>query len=112
MLETSTRLLELLSLLQVRREWTGPDLADRLEALDRVPFLVSLERAVPPACFIQVVWQGQRAKVLHEKGTRPAGQSLEQAIAIDSEFVAAYRAAATAAMDCSAQLVGRPVGSR
>lgn len=31
MLETSTRLLELLSLLQVRREWTGPELADRLE---------------------------------------------------------------------------------
>src|SRR4051795_6566760 len=31
MLETSSRLLELLSLLQVRREWTGPELADRLE---------------------------------------------------------------------------------
>src|SRR4051794_27808838 len=31
MLETSSRLLELLSLLQARREWSGPDLADRLE---------------------------------------------------------------------------------
>jgi predicted DNA-binding transcriptional regulator YafY len=30
MLETSARLLELLSLLQVRREWTSTDLADRL----------------------------------------------------------------------------------
>ena len=30
MLETSTRLLELLSLLQARREWSGPELADRL----------------------------------------------------------------------------------
>ena len=31
MLETSSRLLELLSLLQARREWSGPELADRLE---------------------------------------------------------------------------------
>jgi predicted DNA-binding transcriptional regulator YafY len=31
MLETSTRLLELLSLLQARREWSGPELAERLE---------------------------------------------------------------------------------
>src|SRR4051812_1899044 len=31
MLETSSRLLELLSLLQARREWSGADLADRLE---------------------------------------------------------------------------------
>jgi predicted DNA-binding transcriptional regulator YafY len=31
MLETSSRLLELLSLLQARREWSGPQLADRLE---------------------------------------------------------------------------------
>src|SRR5918911_1367198 len=30
MLETSTRLLELLSLLQARREWSGAELADRL----------------------------------------------------------------------------------
>ena len=30
MLETSARLLRLLSLLQVRRDWTGPDLAERL----------------------------------------------------------------------------------
>jgi predicted DNA-binding transcriptional regulator YafY len=30
-LETSSRLLELLSLLQARREWSGADLADRLE---------------------------------------------------------------------------------
>jgi predicted DNA-binding transcriptional regulator YafY len=30
MLETSARLLRLLSLLQVRRDWTGPELADRL----------------------------------------------------------------------------------
>jgi predicted DNA-binding transcriptional regulator YafY len=30
MLETSARLLRLLSLLQAHREWTGPDLADRL----------------------------------------------------------------------------------
>ncbi|XVV01451.1 helix-turn-helix transcriptional regulator [Actinosynnema sp. CA-248983] len=30
MLETSARLLKLLSLLQVRRDWTGADLADRL----------------------------------------------------------------------------------
>ncbi|MCP2099239.1 MULTISPECIES: YafY family protein [Actinosynnema] len=30
MLETSARLLKLLSLLQVRREWTGPELAGRL----------------------------------------------------------------------------------
>src|SRR3954447_8263449 len=31
MLETSSRLLEVLSLLQARREWSGADLADRLE---------------------------------------------------------------------------------
>ncbi|MDQ6822572.1 MAG: YafY family transcriptional regulator [Actinomycetota bacterium] len=31
MLETATRLLSLLSLLQARREWTGAELADRLE---------------------------------------------------------------------------------
>jgi predicted DNA-binding transcriptional regulator YafY len=31
MIETSARLLALLSLLQVRREWTGPELAERLE---------------------------------------------------------------------------------
>jgi predicted DNA-binding transcriptional regulator YafY len=31
MLETSSRLLDLLSLLQARREWSGPELADRLE---------------------------------------------------------------------------------
>ncbi len=30
MLETSARLLRLLSLLQVRRDWTGSDLAERL----------------------------------------------------------------------------------
>src|SRR5438270_5059050 len=29
--QTSARLLALLSLLQVRREWSGPELADRLE---------------------------------------------------------------------------------
>lgn len=31
MVQTSARLLALLSLLQTRREWSGPDLADRLE---------------------------------------------------------------------------------
>src|SRR3954449_5231646 len=31
MIETSSRLLELLSLLQARREWSGADLAERLE---------------------------------------------------------------------------------
>jgi predicted DNA-binding transcriptional regulator YafY len=31
MLETSARLLDLLSLLQARRDWSGPELADRLE---------------------------------------------------------------------------------
>ncbi len=31
MIETSARLLSLLSLLQMRREWTGRDLAERLE---------------------------------------------------------------------------------
>ncbi|MGA7396264.1 MAG: transcriptional regulator [Solirubrobacterales bacterium] len=31
MIQTSARLLELLTLLQQRREWTGPDLAERLE---------------------------------------------------------------------------------
>src|SRR3954454_21425199 len=30
MVQTSARLLALLSLLQVRREWSGPELADRL----------------------------------------------------------------------------------
>jgi predicted DNA-binding transcriptional regulator YafY len=35
MIETSTRLLKLLSLLQMRREWTGPELAGRLEVSDR-----------------------------------------------------------------------------
>jgi predicted DNA-binding transcriptional regulator YafY len=35
MLETSARLLRLLSLLQVRREWTGPDLAARLGVTTR-----------------------------------------------------------------------------
>jgi predicted DNA-binding transcriptional regulator YafY len=32
---TSSRLLELLSLLQARRDWTGPDLADRLDVSRR-----------------------------------------------------------------------------
>src|SRR4051812_50218820 len=31
MLETSARLLALLSLLQTRRDWSGPELAERLE---------------------------------------------------------------------------------
>src|SRR4051812_23131331 len=31
MVETSARLLSLLSLLQARRDWTGPELAERLE---------------------------------------------------------------------------------
>jgi predicted DNA-binding transcriptional regulator YafY len=35
MLETSARLLRLLSLLQARRDWAGPDLADRLEVTTR-----------------------------------------------------------------------------
>jgi predicted DNA-binding transcriptional regulator YafY len=35
MLETSARLLRLLSLLQTPREWTGPELADRLEVTTR-----------------------------------------------------------------------------
>jgi len=35
MLETSARLLRLLSLLQIPREWTGTDLADRLEVTTR-----------------------------------------------------------------------------
>ncbi|MFZ0090116.1 MAG: YafY family protein [Solirubrobacteraceae bacterium] len=35
MVETSARLLALLSLLQVRREWTGHELADRLEVTPR-----------------------------------------------------------------------------
>ncbi len=35
MLETSARLLRLLSLLQTRRDWTGPDLADRLGVTTR-----------------------------------------------------------------------------
>jgi predicted DNA-binding transcriptional regulator YafY len=34
-LETSARLLRLLSLLQARRDWTGPDLADRLSVSTR-----------------------------------------------------------------------------
>ncbi|WP_067537546.1 helix-turn-helix transcriptional regulator [Nocardia crassostreae] len=35
MLETSARLLRLLSLLQARRDWTGPELADRLQVTTR-----------------------------------------------------------------------------
>ncbi|WP_155849835.1 helix-turn-helix transcriptional regulator, partial [Arthrobacter sp. H41] len=35
MLETSARLLHLLSLLQMRREWTGPALAVRMEVTER-----------------------------------------------------------------------------
>ena len=35
MLETSARLLQLLSLLQARPHWTGPELADRLEVTTR-----------------------------------------------------------------------------
>ncbi|MEH0111436.1 YafY family protein [Tersicoccus sp. MR15.9] len=35
MIQTSARLLALLSLLQVRREWSGPDLADRLQVTER-----------------------------------------------------------------------------
>src|SRR4051812_34118691 len=57
MLETSSRLLELLSLLQARREWSGPDLADRLgvgvrtvrrdmERLRRLGYPVSATRGV------------------------------------------------------------------
>ena len=34
-LETSARLLELLSLLQLRRDWTSTDLADRLAVSTR-----------------------------------------------------------------------------
>jgi predicted DNA-binding transcriptional regulator YafY len=34
-LETSARLLRLLSLLQVRRDWTGPELAERLDVTTR-----------------------------------------------------------------------------
>ena len=34
MVQTSARLLALLSLLQIRREWTGQELADRLEKAD------------------------------------------------------------------------------
>ena len=35
MLETSARLLALLSLLQTRREWSGPELAERLDITTR-----------------------------------------------------------------------------
>jgi predicted DNA-binding transcriptional regulator YafY len=35
MLETSSRLLDLLSLLQARRDWSGPELAERLEVSRR-----------------------------------------------------------------------------
>ena len=35
MLDTSTRLLRLLSILQIRPEWTGPELAERLEVTVR-----------------------------------------------------------------------------
>src|SRR5690349_11774523 len=35
MIQTSARLLQLLSLLQVRREWTGPALADRMGVTER-----------------------------------------------------------------------------
>ena len=35
MTTTSSRLLELLSLLQARRDWSGPELADRLEVSRR-----------------------------------------------------------------------------
>ena len=35
MVQTSARLLALLSLLQMRREWTGQELADRLEVGSR-----------------------------------------------------------------------------
>ncbi|MEV4893805.1 helix-turn-helix domain-containing protein, partial [Nonomuraea sp. NPDC055795] len=35
MLETSARLLKLLSLLQAHKEWSGPELADRLQVSTR-----------------------------------------------------------------------------
>src|SRR3982751_579608 len=35
MIETSSRLLELLSMLQARRDWPGTELADRLEVSGR-----------------------------------------------------------------------------
>ena len=35
MLESSARLLALLGLMQSRRDWTGPELADRLGVTDR-----------------------------------------------------------------------------
>ena len=35
MLETSARLLQLLSLLQMRQEWSGQELADRLQITTR-----------------------------------------------------------------------------
>lgn len=35
MIQTSARLLQLLSLLQLRREWTGPALAERLDVTER-----------------------------------------------------------------------------
>ena len=57
MLDTSSRLLELLSLLQARREWSGPEIADRLdvgvrtvrrdmERLRRLGYPVSATRGV------------------------------------------------------------------
>ena len=41
MSETSSRLLELLSLLQGRRDWPGDELAERLEVFGRTVRLVS-----------------------------------------------------------------------
>jgi predicted DNA-binding transcriptional regulator YafY len=35
MIQTSARLLQLLSLLQIRREWTGPALAERMQVTER-----------------------------------------------------------------------------
>src|SRR5688572_29074765 len=41
----------------------------------RLAFLLSFKCAIPPACFIQIIWKGQCAEVLHEKGTGSAWQT-------------------------------------
>ena len=91
MVQTSARLLALLSLLQIRREWTGQELADRLEvgsAHDpprrRQAALARLSgrgrpggrRGLPPRCRRRAAAAAARRRRGRRRGARPAHRRL------------------------------------
>ena len=67
---TASRLLELLSLLQARRDWTGPELARRLEVSERTVRrdvdLVAQYSKSP--CRFQSTWGYDRGGVWVDRG--------------------------------------------